>query len=130
MYFLRALPYFLLTLFFSLTGQSLLKKGVNGVLAGNQPGPREFVRSYLLSLLSSPLVIAGFLTSGVGFFCFMFVLSRFELGRALPLLGAVSYILLFLIGKTVLKEEVRWVNLAGIGLIVLGAYLVSLKTIA
>lgn len=124
---LQSLLPFLFTLSFSIAGQVLLKRGVNLALAGAKPSALEFARSYLLPLLFSPLVIGGVLLSGTGVIGWMFVLSRYELGRALPLLGGLGYVLLFFVGRVFMKESTSWQNFAGILCVVLGLYLLSLK---
>lgn len=124
---LQSLLPFLFTLSFSIVGQSLLKRGVSLALAGAKPSALEFSRSYLLPLLLSPFVIGGVLLSGIGVVGWMFVLSRYELGRALPILGGLGYIVLFLVGRVFMKEQTTWLNFSGILCVVLGLYLLSLK---
>src|SRR5437868_5849353 len=99
MYLFRILPYFLITLLFSLSGQSLLKKGLAGVLQGARPSPSLFVTRYLGKVLCSSYFWLGTAASGVGFFCFLYILSRFQLGRALPIMGGIAYVVMFVIGR-------------------------------
>ena len=126
MYMLRILPYFLVTLLFSLGGQSLLKKGLTLILAGAHPTPVQFVTQYLGRVLASPYFWLGTATSGVGFFCFIFILSRFQLARALPIMGGIAYVLMFVIGRVCFRESTSWWNFAGIVLIICGLYLVTM----
>lgn len=119
------LLFFLLTLAFSLAGQSLLKKGVMLRLAGSTPSMGEFLRHHLLGLAFSPLVIAGVALSGCGVIVWIYILSRFELSRALPMLGGLAYIALFFVGRFILREPTSWVNFAGILAIVAGLVLLS-----
>jgi multidrug transporter EmrE-like cation transporter len=126
MYLLRILPYFLVTLLFSLSGQSLLKKGLTEVLEGAHPSPFVFVTQYLGKVLWSSYFWLGTVTSGIGFFCFLYVLSRFQLGRALPILGGIAYVVMFIIGRVWFREQTTWWNFAGIVLIICGLLLVTL----
>jgi multidrug transporter EmrE-like cation transporter len=124
---IRVIPYFVLTLIFSLSGQTLLKRGVTSVLGNERPNVVQFFSKHLFALASSPYVIGGTITSGIGFLMFMFILSRFDLGRALPILGGVGYILMFIVGKVFLRETTNWINFVGILAIILGLYLLSLQ---
>ena len=126
MYLLRILPAFLVTLLFSLSGQSLLKKGLTQVLQGAQPTPSVFVRDYLARMLSSSYFWLGTATSGVGFFCFLYILSRYQLGRALPIMGGIAYVIMFVIGRVWFREQTTWWNFAGIVLIICGLVLVTM----
>jgi multidrug transporter EmrE-like cation transporter len=127
MVLLQTLPYFLVTLAFSLTGQVLLKMGVTRVLAGQKPTLAQFVSAHLFAVLFSPYVLGGIVLCGLGVICWMYVLSSFEIGRALPILGGMAYITLFFAGRIFLKEQTNWLNFAGILLIIAGLFLVSLK---
>lgn len=120
--------WFVLTLGFSLAGQALLKKGVMLRLAGATPSMASFLRDHLLGLAMSPHVIAGVALSGIGAVCWAFVLSRFDLSRALPILGGLGYVAMFFIGRLILKEPTSWVNFGGILCIIAGLVLLSLRT--
>lgn len=122
------LIWFILTLGFSLAGQALLKKGVMLRLAGAQPTMGEFLREHLLGLALSPYILGGVALSGIGVICWAYVLSRFELSRAMPILGGLAYVAMFFVGRVILKEPTTWVNFGGILFIVAGLVLVSLRT--
>ncbi len=122
---LQQLAYFAATLAFSLSGQALIKVGVTRVVAGHKPSALEFASRYLLPALLSGHVIVGLLASAVGVLFWMYVLSMFELSRAIPILGGIAYVLLFIVGRFVLHEQVSWLHFAGICLIVLGLVLLS-----
>ena len=122
------LIWFLATLALSLSGQAMLKKGVMLELAGATPSMASFLRDHLLALALSRHIIAGIALCGVGAICWVYVLSRFELSRALPIMGGLAYVAMFFIGRFILREPTNWVNLGGILLIIAGLYLVSLKS--
>lgn len=124
---LRTVIGLVLTLGLSLSGQVLLKRALAAVLAGRTPTAYEFIVQHLFATLTSPLAIAGLALSALGVMCWLFVLSTLELSRALPLLGGMGYVVLFVVGRLYLKEDTAWYNLAGILLLTLGAYLISLK---
>jgi multidrug transporter EmrE-like cation transporter len=121
------LIYFVITLALSLAGQALLKKGVMTQLAGATPSMAEFLRYHLLPLALSRHVVVGVVLCGLGVISWVYVLSRFELSRALPIMGGLAYISLFFIGRVFLREPTSWLNFGGILLITAGLYLVSLK---
>lgn len=117
----------LLTLSFSMAGQALLRLGVTRRVAAAGMAIDELFRHHLLSLVFSPMVIAGCAVSGVGVICWMYVLAHFELSRALPLLGGLGYLALFAIGRLWLGERTTWVQFAGLLLLLAGMYLINQK---
>ena len=125
---LKYLPYFVITLALSLGGQGLLKKGLIVTLGGVRPTPGEYLTIHLWSLFTSPYVWAGIGLCGVGVVAWMYVLSLCNLSQALPILGGLAYVAMFFYGKLFLNEEPSWLNFAGILVIILGLFLVSLKT--
>jgi multidrug transporter EmrE-like cation transporter len=119
--------YFLLTLVFSLGGQVLLKAGVMDVLDGQRPGLLRFVRSHLWEVLLSGKALLGIVLCGLGLVCWLYVLSVYDLSRALPILGGLGYIVIFFVGRFILHEEVSWLNFGGILAVIVGLYLIMLK---
>jgi len=117
----------LLTIGFSLSGQVILKKSVVQVLGGVVPSAGEFISKYLWQVVLSPLTIAGVACCGLGLTCFLFVLATFDLSRAIPILGGMSYIALFFISGRMLQEQTSWLNFAGILVIIAGLIMVSVK---
>jgi multidrug transporter EmrE-like cation transporter len=116
-----------LTLGFSLAGQSLLRVGVTRRLAQSGLAVDELFRRHLLELLFSPHIFGGFALSGIAAIAWIYVLAQYELSRALPLIGGLAYLALFAIGRFWLGERTTWVQLAGLGLLILGMYLVAQK---
>ena len=120
--------WFLVTLGFSLAGQVLLKRGIMKVLAGKHLSAAEYVTHYLGQIICQPFVILGIFMCGVGAVSWMYVLSLSPLSTALPILGGMGYVLLFIVGKIFLAEKTNFINFLGILAIILGLYLVSIKT--
>jgi len=125
---MRPFLYFLLTLTFSLSGQALIKTAVTQALKGSRPTLAEFVLHHLPALVLSPTLLGGLVLSGIGLVAWMFVLSQYDLSRALPILGGLGYIILFLVGRFILRERTGWVNFLGILLVTAGLYCLTLKT--
>ena len=126
--FLRNLPSFLFAVVFSLSGQALLKKGIAEVLHDARPPVTIFLREYLPNICLSPFVVGGVALSGIGLVGYMYVLSKNDVGQALPIMGALAYVGMFFVGRFFLKEQSGWVNFVGILVILGGLYLVSLKS--
>src|SRR5262249_47519918 len=119
--------WFFITLMFSLTGQMLLKRGIMKVLAGKHLSAGEYVIHYLGQIICQPYGILGIFLCGIGAVSWMYVLSLFPLSTALPILGGMAYILLFIASKVFLGEETGLINFLGILAIILGLYLASVK---
>jgi multidrug transporter EmrE-like cation transporter len=117
----------LLTLCFSMAGQAMLRLGVTRRVAAAGIAIDEVFRHHLLSLIFSPMVIAGCAVSGVGVICWMYVLAHFELSRALPILGGLGYLAMFAIGRFWLGERTTWVQFGGLLLLLVGMYFINQK---
>jgi multidrug transporter EmrE-like cation transporter len=124
---LRTPLLFLVTVALSLSGQMLAKIGATAVMKGVSPELGNFV-ARLPQLLLSPYVIGGLTLCALGMVSWMYVLSQYEISRALPILGALAYITNFIVGTVYLKEQASWINFVGILLIIGGLYLVTLKS--
>ncbi len=124
---LRVVIGLVLTLCFSLAGQAMLRLGVTRRLELTGGGVDELFRRHLLELLVSPHIVAGLALSGVGAVCWLYVLASCELSRALPLLGGLAYLALFVIARFWLGERTTWIQLGGLALLVLGMYLLGHK---
>lgn len=118
----------ILTLSLSMAGQALLRLGVTRKVADLGMSVDAAFRQHLLSLVFSPLVIAGCALSGVGVICWMYVLAQYELSRALPILGGLGYLALFGIGRFWLGERTSLLQLGGLVLLLAGMYLLNYKS--
>jgi len=107
-------------LIFALSGQVLMKKGMNriGAITLDQPGK-------LLQIVMEPLVIGGLLCMALGALGWLVVLSRADLSYALPLFGGLAYLALPVISWVFLGESLTLTRLAGILLIGGGVFLVT-----
>lgn len=104
-------------------GQAVIKLGVGNnslALRGNDD-PISFVAS----VFSSPLVLTGLLLYGVGALSWIAVLSRMNLSHAYPFL-ALNFVLIAILSRTLLGEEIPTIRWIGIGVICLGIILVSI----
>ena len=117
---------FLVTVVLSLAGQSLLRVGAKNVMEGAPAGLKEFF-SRIPQFAVSPHIIGGVVLCGLGALSWIYILSQYEISRALPILGGLAYIALFFSSRVFLGEQTNWINFAGILLIIAGLYMVSMK---
>jgi drug/metabolite transporter (DMT)-like permease len=121
---LRMAPQFLLVLIFSYTAQVLMKKGVN--LVGPITWSRFAAEPILLAttLAFNWYILSGILLAGLGAVFYLIVLSKTELTVAAPIMGAVAFILLPLIGKVFLQEVVTPMRILGTFVIAAGMLII------
>lgn len=121
---LRPFLLVLAAIFLSVTGELLLKSGMDvirneiGVLGLSNllPGVKR--------ILTSPRILGGFGFFGMGAFFWLAALSRVSLSWAYPMLS-IGYILVLLFSTIVLKEQVSMLRWVGVLVICLGIVLVS-----
>jgi multidrug transporter EmrE-like cation transporter len=76
-------------------------------------------------LLLNPPFVGGFLIMVVSAFLYLALLYTTEISRALPVMGAIGYVVLLLIAWLWLKESVTGSQIAGLGAILAGIWLIS-----
>ncbi|MBI2885880.1 MAG: EamA family transporter [Chloroflexi bacterium] len=111
----------LVAILFSVTGELLLKHGMNrfGVLDLHP----TYLASSLAQVFSSPYVLAGFACIFTGSIFWLSVISRVHLSYAYPMLS-LSYILVVGASWLFLGEQFTWVRVLGVLVIILGVSLV------
>jgi drug/metabolite transporter (DMT)-like permease len=116
----RVILLILCVLVLALSGQVLMKKGMNriGAITLDQP-------SKLLQIVIEPLVIGGLFCMALGALVWLVILSRADLSYALPLFGGLVYLALPVISWVFLGESLTLARLAGILLISGGVFLVT-----
>jgi len=97
--------------------QLLLKTGMNNYGSINL-GP-----DVLLAILE-PFVLLGLITYFISSVSWIMVLSKADLSLAYPL-GAINYVIVAIIGWTLLNETLSLLRIGGIGIIILGVYIVG-----
>ena len=114
-------PFLLLVLAVCLgvTGQFLMKNGMNQVGAINSLGLAPLIRMF-----TNPLVLLGFASYGVSSIGYLMALSRLDLSVAYPMVG-MGYVLVMLISWLVLHEPVTALRWLGALLICAGVWLVG-----
>lgn len=111
----------LLSVTTSVAGQTVIKLGVS------QPGASDAadgVLTLIRMILTSPLVLMGLALYGVGALAWIAVLSNVDLSFAYPFL-ALNFVLIALVSKIFLGEEIPAMRWAGILVICTGILLVA-----
>lgn len=116
----NALTLVLIASCFSVTGEVLLKSGMDrvGVLSFTSLG------STAIKMLHTWHLWAGFGSIGIGAVFWLAAISRVDLSWAYPML-ATGYILVLIFSAIVLHEHVSHIRWLGAIVIVLGIYLIS-----
>ncbi len=111
----------LLSVTTGVAGQTAIKLGVS------QPGASDAaggVVTLIRMILTSPLVLLGLALYGVGALAWIAVLSRVDLSIAYPFL-ALNFVLIALVSRFFLGEEIPPLRWAGILVICAGILLVA-----
>lgn len=100
-------------------GQSLWKVGLSN---------KELSFSFkaLIGLIFNPYIFIGLLIYMGATFIWFYILSKAKLSLVYPL-QSLCYVLAAVVGVLFFKEQIPFTRWIGIGLIVLGAFFVSLK---
>lgn len=109
----------------SYAGQVLIKQGINnlgGLDWGQVSGdPLSFIRNILTNLH----ILSGFAVAGLGAFVYMFLLAKGDFTVVFPILGAVGFVMLPLIGRVFLQETITPQRIVGTLVIALGMLIVA-----
>ncbi|HOB93926.1 MAG TPA: hypothetical protein PK306_14565 [Aquabacterium sp.] len=108
----------LLSIVLSVAAQFLLKSGVTAANAQSRELPHG-----LLAVLTERNVILGFLLYGLGAVIWLYVLSKWDVSKAYPLVGlgfALSVGVGFVSGENVTSARVLGVALVCLGVLVVG----------
>ncbi len=100
-------------------GQVCLKAGSAAFLGESS------VFQIIFAMLKSPLIILGSLSFITGFFFWIIVLSKANLGAAYPVMIGVEFSLVVLFSAILLREPLNIGKLAGIIVILLGIVIIS-----
>ncbi len=122
---LRTFVVLLIAISLSVTGETLLKKGVNS-LDGLEFAPATLIPTFV-RIFTNPLVFIGFVFIFGGSLFWLAVLSKWDLSLAYPLLS-ISYIASLFIGALFLGEAVTLVRIVGVVVVVVGVVLITWRT--
>jgi len=118
----RTLGLLLIGILFSVSGELMLKHGMNkvGTLSLN---PTLFISS-LVRTFTTPYVLAGFALVFCGSIFWLAVISRIQLSIAYPMLS-LSYVIALLASWRLFGEQPTATKLVGVVIIVLGVVVIS-----
>ncbi|NOK61291.1 MAG: hypothetical protein GFH27_549305n60 [Chloroflexi bacterium AL-W] len=105
----------------TVTGEVLLKYGLN------QLGEFSFTPPIIWRTFTNVPVFMGFVLIFGGALFWLYVISRFDLSFAYPLLG-LNYVLILIPSWLILGEQVTLRNILGAFIIVLGVFVVTWRT--
>src|SRR4051812_34007375 len=111
-----------ISIFLSVAAQFLLKTGMSSeaVKSALTDSPSK---STFVAISMQPYVLAGFMAYGLGAIVWLFVLSRWDVSKAYPLVG-VGFALTVLIGLA-MGEQVSLLRAFGVILICTGVWIVA-----
>ncbi len=122
---LRTFAVLLIAISLSVTGETMLKKGVNS-LDGLEFAPATLIPTFV-RIFTNPLVFLGFVFIFGGSLFWLAVLSKWDLSLAYPLLS-ISYIASLFIGALFLGEQVTLIRIVGVVVVVVGVVLITWRT--
>lgn len=112
----------------SLSGQALMKKGITQIGMITLEALMQNPLGRACAMLTNPLIIMGLFLAAIGAFLWLIVLSRADLGYALPLLGGLAYLLIPFISWLFLGEQLTVYRVLGILFIGGGVLLLTVKS--
>lgn len=116
-----------IVLCFSYTGQVLMKRGVNEIGITDMTAFHATPLVVLKAIFTNAKIILGFLSAGVGAIIYLMVLARLDLTLAMPILGALGFAMLPIIGWVFLQEPLNPMRIIGTLVISIGMVIVALS---
>ena len=113
----------LVSVFSNVTANILLKKGVTSF--GGLSGQKAQLFIELTKAVTSPFVIFGVALYGFSFLIWLRILSFNDLSRAYPIFATIVFLLTTAGSVIFLNENVSLLRLIGIGIMLLGIFLVA-----
>jgi multidrug transporter EmrE-like cation transporter len=102
--------------------QIMLKKGV---LAMGQPVfSVSGIFNLFLQVFHNMYLLLGLVFFGLSFFSWLFVLSKLQLNIAYPIITGINFLLVTLGSWLLFKESISFLQIFGMGFIILGAFLI------
>jgi drug/metabolite transporter (DMT)-like permease len=104
----------------SLSGQATIKAGLNHV---SREATTGWSVARVLSIILNPFIISGFLLMAISAVCYLWLLRYTDFTRALPIMGAMVYLLIPVYGYVFLREVMSARQLVGLGLLLISIFL-------
>ena len=90
-----------------------------------KPKEATQISDVFLNMVLNPFIIAGIICFALGLTAYSYVLIKINLSVAYPINTSVGYVLVVLVSWLFLKETITPVQLSGIGLIIVGVWMVA-----
>jgi uncharacterized membrane protein len=110
----------LIALVFNLLAQTLLKSAITGIRF------ESINLSFLLKILSSPMIWGGGFLYGFSFLFYIMALSRGELSRISPVSQALTTLGIVLISVILFNEPITMMKIIGVLLLIAGTIIMFL----
>ena len=113
----------LLSISIAVTGQVLLKIGIDRI-GVNGIGSMKALTGLFSGIIRSPMVLTGLFLYFISAAIWLVILSTVDLSFAYPFIG-LSYVIVLILSKFILKEEVNPLRWAGAFIITVGVVIIS-----
>lgn len=110
---------FVISIVLNAVANILMKMGALKPKESNQ------IIDVILNMVLNPFILAGILCFALGLAAYNYVLIKINLSVAYPINTSLGYILVVLVSWLVLKETITPVQVAGIGVIIAGVWMVA-----
>jgi multidrug transporter EmrE-like cation transporter len=101
--------------------QTMMKLGTQRV---GEFGEMPVLR-YIWRLFTHPFILVAIMAYGLGVILYMLILSRTDLSYLYPVMTALGLVLATLISSFILGEDISLLRLSGIGIVILGVFMIS-----
>jgi drug/metabolite transporter (DMT)-like permease len=120
---IKSILLILLSISIAVGGQILLKMGMNKIvgITSNNTGALSHL---FLGVIKSPMVLIGLFLYLISAAIWLIVISAVDLSFAYPFLG-LTYVLILIVSKFILKEDVNPVRWIGAAIITIGVVVIS-----
>ena len=107
---------------FNASANILLKFGMQKTQQMSDVG----LKGMLLNSITNVYVWLGLISFGVAFIFYSVVLTKMKLGIAYPIMTSAGFVIVTLFAVFLFDEKMNWLKIAGIAVIALGIWLVSI----
>ncbi len=121
---LNLIDFFILVvaIVFNASANILLKFGMQKTPQMSDVG----LKGMLLNSITNVYVWLGLISFGVAFIFYSVVLTKMKLGIAYPIMTSAGFVIVTLFAVFLFDEKMSWLKIAGIVIIALGIWLISI----
>ncbi len=121
---LNLIDFFILVvaIVFNASANILLKFGMQKTQQMSDVG----LKGMLLNSITNVYVWLGLISFGVAFIFYSVVLTKMKLGIAYPIMTSAGFVIVTLFAVFLFDEKMSWLKIAGIAIIALGIWLISI----